>query len=210
MFGGALVVWPGMQFPNLDGRIHQSPICFLFRVQGTLRTSSKLKLASELQVASLPPPVTRIERVPQEQLILALSVTIQVDFSGNLRHSGANCQARKWSVVWQAAAAHDDGTEFRFNNDCAANRRNKLSTFITLLRPLPWPAQPVNWYHYLIFEVIFLRIYTIIFMIFHWLLTAQDLRYYLLRWQWWLFRKGLSFSFCSVLFDYFHFLYSSY
>jgi hypothetical protein len=24
-YGGALVVWPGMPFPNLDGRIHQSP-----------------------------------------------------------------------------------------------------------------------------------------------------------------------------------------
>ncbi len=23
-YGGALVVWPGMPFPNLDGRIHQS------------------------------------------------------------------------------------------------------------------------------------------------------------------------------------------
>jgi hypothetical protein len=31
-YGGALVVWPGMPFPNLDGRIHQSPLfiaCFL-------------------------------------------------------------------------------------------------------------------------------------------------------------------------------------
>jgi hypothetical protein len=25
-YGGALVVWPGMPFPNLDGRIHQSPV----------------------------------------------------------------------------------------------------------------------------------------------------------------------------------------
>jgi hypothetical protein len=27
-YGGALVVWPGMPFPKLDGRIHQSPVCF--------------------------------------------------------------------------------------------------------------------------------------------------------------------------------------
>ncbi len=27
-YGGALVVWPGMPFPNLDGRIHQSPVFF--------------------------------------------------------------------------------------------------------------------------------------------------------------------------------------
>ncbi len=25
-YGGSLVVWPGMPFPNLDGRIHQSPV----------------------------------------------------------------------------------------------------------------------------------------------------------------------------------------
>ncbi len=27
-YGGALVVWPGMPFPNLDGRIHQSLVFF--------------------------------------------------------------------------------------------------------------------------------------------------------------------------------------
>ncbi len=30
-YGGALVVWPGMPFPNLDGRIHQS-LVFTFSV----------------------------------------------------------------------------------------------------------------------------------------------------------------------------------
>ncbi len=29
-YGGALVVWPGMPFPNLDGRIHHS-LVFIFR-----------------------------------------------------------------------------------------------------------------------------------------------------------------------------------
>ncbi len=28
-YGGALMVWPGMPFPNLDGRIHQSPFFFI-------------------------------------------------------------------------------------------------------------------------------------------------------------------------------------
>ncbi len=27
-YGGALVVWPGMPFPNLDGRIYQSPVFY--------------------------------------------------------------------------------------------------------------------------------------------------------------------------------------
>jgi hypothetical protein len=30
-YGGALVVWPGMPFPNLDGRIHQSLVFFATR-----------------------------------------------------------------------------------------------------------------------------------------------------------------------------------
>ncbi len=29
-YGGALVVWPGMLFPNLDGRIHQSLVFFIY------------------------------------------------------------------------------------------------------------------------------------------------------------------------------------
>jgi hypothetical protein len=31
-YGGALVVWPGMPFPNLDGRIHQSPV-FVLKIE---------------------------------------------------------------------------------------------------------------------------------------------------------------------------------
>ncbi len=44
-YGGTLMVWPGMLFPNLDGRIHQS---LVFLVVKQLRCLPALKIKKEL------------------------------------------------------------------------------------------------------------------------------------------------------------------
>jgi hypothetical protein len=38
-YGGALVVWPGMPFPNLDGRIHKSPVFYAVSTSLPLESS---------------------------------------------------------------------------------------------------------------------------------------------------------------------------
>ncbi len=58
--GGALVVWPGMPFPNLDGRIHQSPVLWISDCLPisplSFQTSQRILLGIHLHLLCNTPP----------------------------------------------------------------------------------------------------------------------------------------------------------